>query len=543
LQLFAQGLASLLLATSSQRSLEKRVEELEAVRKTAVHLRQVERMNEALRVILEDAGHLIGARAGMVLLDRDGGFILAAQWGFAPPLGEFTIRRSDLSPECALLHYSPRLSADHVECPCIPVPEGFGPSLLLPLLSEEKPLGALFFLRHSGAPSFTERELRLARTISEIGGNTIRRLELYENALKRLAHLETLQAIDRAIAGSLDLSLIFQVLLDRVLQEENAHAAAVFLLHPETGYLRCFAHRGFQKVGLKGVYSHPREGALGKAFLENTPFSLEGFHLQEDRVLARISSGEDFQKAFFFPMSSKGKVLGVLTVFSRSSFYPSPEWQEFLGNLAGQGAIAIENVQLFENLGRSLASIQTAYDATIEGWARALELRDRETEGHSQRVTELTLRLAQELGITGEPLTYIRWGALLHDIGKLGVPDSVLLKPGPLTEKEWAIMRKHPLHAYEMLRNIPHLAKAMDIPLYHHERFDGKGYPMGLEGEKIPLPARIFAVVDVYDALTSDRPYRKAWTKEKALQYIMEESGKAFDPEVVEVFLRLVKNQ
>ncbi|MCX7950211.1 MAG: HD-GYP domain-containing protein, partial [Treponemataceae bacterium] len=222
---------------------------------------------------------------------------------------------------------------------------------------------------------------------------------------------------------------------------------------------------------------------------------------------------------------------------------PSPEWREFFENLAGQGAIAVENTQLLESLNKNLVLMQVTYDATIEGWAKALELRDRETEGHSERVTALTLLIAQVMGVSSEELTYVRWGALLHDVGKLGVPDSILLKPGPLTEEEWAIMRKHPLHAYEMMRNIPYLQRALDIPLYHHERFDGKGYPMGLEGKKIPLAARIFAVVDVYDALTSDRPYRKAWPKEKALKYISEESGKAFDPEVVEVFLQIMERE
>ncbi|MDD3699878.1 MAG: HD-GYP domain-containing protein, partial [Atribacterota bacterium] len=182
-----------------------------------------------------------------------------------------------------------------------------------------------------------------------------------------------------------------------------------------------------------------------------------------------------------------------------------------------------------------------AYDTTIEGWAQALELRDRETEGHTRRVADLTVKLAQALGVKSEDLIHIRRGALLHDIGKMGIPDRILLKPGPLTPEEWEIMKKHPVYAWELLSPIKYLRPALDIPYYHHERWDGTGYPRGLKGEEIPLSARIFAVVDVWDALTSDRPYRPAWSQEKALQYIKEQSGHHFDPRVVEKFLGLLE--
>ncbi|HDD55628.1 MAG TPA: HD domain-containing protein, partial [Chloroflexi bacterium] len=190
---------------------------------------------------------------------------------------------------------------------------------------------------------------------------------------------------------------------------------------------------------------------------------------------------------------------------------------------------------------RAHLDLQIAYDATIEGLVRALEYRDMETEGHSQRVTDLTLKLAKSMGITGEELDHIRRGALLHDIGKIGVPDSILHKPGKLDEDEWAIMREHPQYAYDLLKEIAHLRPALDIPYYHHEKWDGTGYPRGLRGEQIPLAARIFAIVDVYDALTSNRPYRGAWSKEKALDYIRQQSGTHFDPQVVEVFMKLIE--
>jgi putative nucleotidyltransferase with HDIG domain len=185
--------------------------------------------------------------------------------------------------------------------------------------------------------------------------------------------------------------------------------------------------------------------------------------------------------------------------------------------------------------------LRQAYDTTLEGWAKALELRDKETEGHSRRVTALTILLAQEFGLQGEDLDNARRGAVLHDIGKMGVPDEILLKPGKLDDAEWVIMKRHPQAAYDLLVSIPFLKSALDIPHAHHEKWDGSGYPRGLKGLEIPLTARMFAVIDVWDALRSDRPYRQAWSTEKTAAHILESSGTHFDPQVVEAFLALVE--
>jgi len=216
------------------------------------------------------------------------------------------------------------------------------------------------------------------------------------------------------------------------------------------------------------------------------------------------------------------------------------EWLSFLDSLSWQTAIAVENALLFENLQQSNSDLESAYNATIEGWSRALDLRDRETEGHTLRVTELTMKLARIIGMDDDLLVNIKRGSLLHDIGKMGVPDSILLKPGPLTEDEWHIMRQHPQVAYELLSPISYLQPALDIPYCHHEKWDGTGYPRGLKGEEIPLTARIFAVGDVWDALTNERPYRPAWPDSKAIEYIRENSGIHFDPQVVEIFLKII---
>jgi putative nucleotidyltransferase with HDIG domain len=195
---------------------------------------------------------------------------------------------------------------------------------------------------------------------------------------------------------------------------------------------------------------------------------------------------------------------------------------------------------MVSSLHRSKMDLVTAYDTTLEGWAKVLELRNLEIEGHSQRVTDLTLRLARAMGIDGDDLDHIRRGALLHDIGKMAIPDRILLKAGPLTDEEWEIMHRHPIYAVEMLHAVPFLRPALDIPRYHHERWDGSGYPQGLKGEEIPLAGRIFAVVDVWDALCSDRPYRSAMPPEEACKIIQQESGAHFDPRIVEVFLSKV---
>jgi putative two-component system response regulator len=195
--------------------------------------------------------------------------------------------------------------------------------------------------------------------------------------------------------------------------------------------------------------------------------------------------------------------------------------------------------RLFDERERFQRELSQAYDATLEGWARALELRDKETEGHCQRVTALTTQLAQAMGIGGDELIHIRRGALLHDIGKLGVPDSILLKPGPLTDQEWAVMRLHPIYACQMLAPITYLRPALTIPRYHHERWDGNGYPEGLQGENIPLAARMFAVVDAWDAMRFDRPYRKAMHEADIIACLQNLAGIQFDPYVVEVFVQL----
>jgi putative nucleotidyltransferase with HDIG domain len=301
--------------------------------------------------------------------------------------------------------------------------------------------------------------------------------------------------------------------------------------------------QGFRTRTIEQTQLRIGEGFAGRAAFERRTIHISNLPETKDNFVHTLVLEEGFLEYYAVPLIAKGEIKGVLEVFHRSSLPSNSEWLDFLETLAGQAAITIDQTQLFDKLQRANLELVIAYDATIEGWARAMDLRDKETESHTQRVTELTMSLAKALGIKGSEILHIRRGALLHDIGKMGVPDNILLKEGELTEEEWILMRRHPQFAYDMLQPISYLRQALDIPYCHHEKWDGTGYPRGLKGEQIPLAARMFAIVDVWDALISDRPYRKGWTEQKALAHIKEQSGKQFDPGVVDAFLEIATSE
>jgi putative nucleotidyltransferase with HDIG domain len=334
--------------------------------------------------------------------------------------------------------------------------------------------------------------------------------------------------------------LTLKILLNQTMNQLSVDAADVLLLHPGSNLLKVVAEQGFHTRLLENTSLS--DSIAGRTILEHqsiTTLDFESATLRENPQFVKLWKEEGFVRYWCVPLVVKGEVKGVLEVYRRSLLNPDAEWIEFLEMLAGQAAIAIDNTQLFENLQRANIDLSMAYDATIEGWSRAMDLRDHETEGHTLRVTDLTIKLARAMNISESQLTAIRRGALLHDIGKMGIPDSILLKEGDLTEEEWAMMRRHPKFALDMLKPIAYLNNALEIPYCHHEKWDGSGYPRGLKEEQIPLAARIFAVADVYDAITNNRPYRKAQSKEEALRYIRKQSGSHFDAQIVEKFLEL----
>jgi PAS domain S-box-containing protein len=358
----------------------------------------------------------------------------------------------------------------------------------------------------------------------------------------QLQHLNALNTIETAIASSLDLDRALSVLLEQVITQLGVDAADILIFNEDTQTLEYSAGRGFRTDVLQKTRLHLGEGFAGRSALERREIHIPDVMKAGGDLANTLQKKAERLVAYYaLPLLAKGQLKGVLEIFHHTQYEMENELQTFLKTLANQAAIAIDNLELFKELQLTNLELILAYDTTLEGWSHALDLRDKESEDHSARVTELTLFLAKKIGFSDEELVHIRRGALLHDIGKLGIPDSILLKPGALTEQERASIQKHPLYAYEWLSPIAYLRPALDIPYCHHEKWDGSGYPRGLKGEQIPLAARIFAVVDVWDALTSDRPYRSAWSKKEALKYIQEQSGKHFDPEIVEHFLKVVE--
>lgn len=351
----------------------------------------------------------------------------------------------------------------------------------------------------------------------------------------KFAQLSTLKILDIAIVNSDHLSDLFSVFLEQISNQLFADAIWIILRDQISGALTNGACYGFSTLPII-------DDAASQSGL-NTLMKGDLSIISEDTAKISGIFGENFESFAFaasIPLATKNSVVGLLTIFRRKPFSPDADWLRFLEALAGQTAIGIERINLVENLRLLNQSLSKAYDATIEGWANALELRDKETEGHSRRVAQMTLGLARAVGVPEETLDDIYRGALLHDIGKMTIPDQILLKNGPLTSDEWELMRQHPEIAYQLLKNITFLEHAIDIPYGHHEHWDGRGYPRGLSGEDIPLSARIFALADVWDALCSDRPYRKAWTKQQTLAYILERSGKQFDPRLVSAFKEMI---
>jgi PAS domain S-box-containing protein len=412
---------------------------------------------------------------------------------------------------------------------------------------QEHIIGALWVGRKS---DIAEEEVRLLTAIADMAANAIHRAALHEQTQRRLLRLTTLREIDVAITASLDLRVTLSVLLDKLIAQLGVDAADILLFNPHIQTLEYAIGRGFRSTLVQRSHVRLGEGLAGRAALERqTIFDcrlpISDLVSEQSKIENRKSKiqAEGFVACCAMPLIAKGEVKGVLEIFHRAPLSPDSEWMDFLQTLAGQAAIAIDNAELFEELQRSNVELTLAYDTTLEGWARALELRDYETEGHAQRVLEMTLRLARAMGMGDTELAHVRRGALLHDIGKLAIPDAILFKPGALAEDEWCIMCQHPVFAHELLSPIAYLRPALDIPYCHHEKWDGTGYPRGLQGEQIPLAARVFAVVDVWDALLSDRPYRPAWSEDKVLEYIRDQAGKHFDPQVVEMFMEAVVDE
>ena len=409
-----------------------------------------------------------------------------------------------------------------------------------PMIRAGRAIGLITFSKLTPYTPSAE-EVAACQLLAERAAASLENARLFEETSRSLEQVKALHTIDLTIASSFDLRLTLNILLEQTRTQLGVDAVDILVYNPHTQVLDFAASSGFRTTALQGTHLRLGQGYAGIAGLERKTVHVSSLRGRKTDFLRSPSfSAEEFDTYYGVPLIAKGQIKGVLEAYHRSPLKPDQIWTDFLETLAKQAAIAIDNATLFSDLQSSNAELTLAYDTTLAGWSKALDLRDKETEGHTQRVVETTIRLARAMRVIEAELTNVRRGALLHDIGKMGIPDEILHKPGPLSVEEWATMRQHPVHAREMLSPIAYLRPALEIPYYHHEKWDGSGYPNGLKGEQIPLAARIFTVVDVFDALTSDRPYRLAWPREKALDYIREQAGKYFDPAVVEMFLKIV---
>jgi len=524
---------------------QRRLRELEIINRVSMSLRLTQSVDEMLSILLNEALLLMNTLNGSIwLYDSSSNTLVQRiargtdakllQITLKPGEGivgyVFTTGEKYISTEMKI---DPLLSIGNKESMtpglsgiCIPIQSTVGPvGVLIAVIEKDRQIA---------------EEINLLTILAEITGNAIHRAELFAQSQEQIHRLTTLRDIDAAIASSTDLRVTLNILMDHTLKHLKTDAVDIMLYHPELQSLTYLSSAGFNNPSPSRPLMRLGEGLAGqvvmKGGIEHVPDIRISNEVKRDPMLIR----EGFITYFGIPLIIKGQTKGVFEIFHRAPFTPSIEWTQFLQTLAGQAAIAIDNSQLFEHLQRSNQEVTQAYDTTLEGWARALELRDRETEGHTRRVTELTMQLARYMNIAEDELINIYRGVLLHDIGKMGVPDQILRKTGPLIDSEWVEMRKHPEYAYNLLKPIPYLRPALDIPYCHHEHWDGSGYPQGLKGEQIPLAARIFSIVDIWDALLSDRSYRKAWKEPRVIAYLKEISGTILDPKVVTEFFKMI---
>lgn len=413
-------------------------------------------------------------------------------------------------------------------------------SYSIPMVVDGKVIGLLEIQSYK-KDAYTVEDGDWLSVVANQIGLTVQNASQFLQIQQQLAEQSILSNIDLAIASSVGTESIYPTILQHITSQTFIDAVDIYLFKPEEQILRLSAGFGFRNPELAQVDFNLGEGTTGMIALDRRARILNSAS-EENPCFTQSEfwQKEEFAMFWGLPLTFHGELKGVLEIYSRSEIPNEPASLRFMESLAQQVAIAVDNIQLVSGLEKVNSELLKAYDATIEGWSKAMDMRDEETQDHTLRVMELTFSLAKEFGMTKEQLAQIRRGTLLHDIGKLGVPDQILLKPGPLSDEEWVIMKKHPVFAFEMLQHVDYLRSALAIPYCHHEKWDGTGYPRGLKAESIPLEARIFAIVDVWDALTSDRPYRKAWSCKEALQYITEQRGKHFDPEVTDIFLRII---
>lgn len=519
---------------------KQREEELEAIVAVSAAMRQAGSQAEMLPILAEQYRHLFHADSVMICLTDNE----TAEGSVAFADGSWSkLNQRRISADSKLLREMSEggecFNAEALSCfeEAFDTPAGCSSMILMPMKTSHAHVGLVIIGRKA---AFDSHDLRILRAVSDIAASALQRVAYHEQTERRLQRLNALHLVNRSINASMDMDFTLGMVLSQVVEQLDVEGAAIYFFREASRSLTLAACRGYRGEPFASVYDL-RDDPAFQAILDRRMTLIPDLSAvrADQRFLAR-TLGQGFSAYAAVPLITKGKVKGVLEIYKRSPFSMDSDWRQYLESLAEQTAIAMGNAEMFSELQKSHADLRFAYEATIEGWSRALDLRDRETEGHTRRVTEMTVRLAQAMGISDDRLIPIRRGALLHDIGKMAIPDAILNKPAALTEEEWVLMRQHPQFAVDLLSPIEYLKPALDIPYCHHEKWDGSGYPRGLKGMQIPLAARIFAVVDVWDALRSDRPYRAAWPDDQVYEYIRSEAGKHFDPQVVQAFFEYI---
>ncbi len=393
-----------------------------------------------------------------------------------------------------------------------------------------------FCVVHWNRPPIEGTDLLISHALEKID-QPLSKLIAQETAEEWLKRLSLLDILNEYFAAGQNMHEAMQKIIHIIKETLRADSICLHIKNPD-GSMMVRNREGFNSHLSESALPHDEKNVEIAAREKRIVFEPDlrtsaGFSPQFSAFIEQ----EGFITQYCIPVVLANEVRGVMTLYFRSRFEPDQTWLAFGQAAAYQIGIVLQMQNIIEALNKAYRDLEAANESIIEGLSSALEFRDEETEGHTVRVTELFMNFASHFVRDENELRKMRIGSLLHDIGKIGIPDAVLNKPGPLTPEERIIIQQHPLISKEILSRIPSLYDCIDIPLYHHEKFDGSGYPFGLKAESIPLAARIFAIIDVYDALVSDRPYRKAWPKEKALEYIREHRGTHFDPDIAMKFV------
>ena len=405
----------------------------------------------------------------------------------------------------------------------------------MPLPFSEGIRGALWVGKSA---QFNPEELDLIAIAASLALAELSKEKLLEKNVVLARRIAAIRRIDLAIKESMDLKLALGVVLDQVIHQLAVDSADILILYPDSVVLETAAYRGKNSGGMDNRRIRLGQSIPGRIALDKSPKLIPDLgQPQSPTPWESLMNDNGFVGYYGIPLVARGAIKGVLEIFSLTPLHPDEPWERVLNTFADQAAIAIDKSELFERWQRSEAALDMSNDSTLMTLSKAMRYRDHYSDESGQKMVDRTIQMARSMGVLEESLAQIRRGVILHDIGKLGVPDKILTKPGPLTDQEWVEIRRHPEYAFEILSPNPQLVSALDIPYRHHERWDGSGYPRGLKEEEIPLAARIFAVVDVWVSMTSFRPYRPPYTDEEARMYIRENAGSLFDPKVVETFL------